>query len=288
MGWFAPTPSSPVPGKGPPCSASPGIPTVASGPSTRTASSYVSPSTKKARSRSCSAYNTRGEPMDQYARDTLAGSAYDWPMPELTEELRECRKEHAALRRQVERIQEAVSDAAGRPPARRGQAPWRRAVSPLQRALRRRRVPPGRQGLCRNPRRRGAGLPVWPYVSAPTRSTEGCSVCPVLLVRRASSQRETDDLSAPAPGPAPSPPPASGRHASGWPTCASRQARPQLRGFRREVAARTRSSSGAKPATSYQPGTAPGRGRSSRTGAAQATDAPHGTAPYHPQPRRYV
>ena len=41
----------------------------------------------------------------------------------MTEELRECRKEHTALRQQVERIQEAVSDAAGRPPARREPSP---------------------------------------------------------------------------------------------------------------------------------------------------------------------
>ena len=59
--------------------------------------------------------------MDQHARDTLAalGLRLADALHALTEELRECRKEHTALRQQVERIQEAVSDAAGRPPARR-------------------------------------------------------------------------------------------------------------------------------------------------------------------------
>ena len=41
----------------------------------------------------------------------------------LAEEAREIRKEHTALRQQAERIQEAVSAAAGRPPARRPPSP---------------------------------------------------------------------------------------------------------------------------------------------------------------------
>ena len=45
-------------GGDPPCSASLDTPTADSGPSTRTASSYVSPSTKKALSRSCDACNS--------------------------------------------------------------------------------------------------------------------------------------------------------------------------------------------------------------------------------------
>jgi hypothetical protein len=63
--------------------------------------------------------------MDQHTRDTLAelGLRLADALHALTEELRECRKEHTALRQQVERIQEAVSDAAGRPPARRAPSP---------------------------------------------------------------------------------------------------------------------------------------------------------------------
>jgi hypothetical protein len=63
--------------------------------------------------------------MDQHTRDTLAalGLRLADALHALTEELRECRKEHTALRQQVERIQEAVSDAAGRPPARREPSP---------------------------------------------------------------------------------------------------------------------------------------------------------------------
>src|SRR5262245_1527019 len=59
--------------------------------------------------------------MDQHARDTLAelGLRLADALHELSEELRELRKEHSALRQQVERIQEAVSAAAGRPLARR-------------------------------------------------------------------------------------------------------------------------------------------------------------------------
>src|SRR5262249_26698416 len=108
-----------------PCCASLGIPTVASGPSTRTASCCASPSTQKGRSRSSVACNTGGEPMDQHTRDTLAalGPRLADALHALTEELRECRKEHTALRQQVERIQEAVSAAAGRPPARREPSP---------------------------------------------------------------------------------------------------------------------------------------------------------------------
>src|SRR5262249_35463091 len=45
---------------GTPCCALRGIPTAVSGPSTRTASSYVSPSTKRALSRSCDACNSCG------------------------------------------------------------------------------------------------------------------------------------------------------------------------------------------------------------------------------------
>jgi hypothetical protein len=59
--------------------------------------------------------------MDQHARDTLAelGLRLADALHALTEELRECRKEHTALRQQVERIQEAVSATAGRAPAQR-------------------------------------------------------------------------------------------------------------------------------------------------------------------------
>ena len=59
--------------------------------------------------------------MDQHARDTLAaiGLRLADALHELSEELRELRKEHSALRQQVERIQEAVSSAAGHPPTRR-------------------------------------------------------------------------------------------------------------------------------------------------------------------------
>ena len=58
--------------------------------------------------------------MDQHARDTLAelGFRLADALHALTEELRECRKEHTALRQQVERIQEAVSATAGRQPVR--------------------------------------------------------------------------------------------------------------------------------------------------------------------------
>ena len=75
--------------------------------------------------------------MEQHARDTLAelGLRLADALHALTEELRECRKEHTALRQQVERIQEAVSDAAGRP-ARPARAKPRGGVTDaLQRAL---------------------------------------------------------------------------------------------------------------------------------------------------------
>ena len=63
--------------------------------------------------------------MDQHARDTLTelGLRLADALHALTEELRACRKAHTALRQQVERIQEAVSDAAGCPPARRAPSP---------------------------------------------------------------------------------------------------------------------------------------------------------------------
>jgi hypothetical protein len=63
--------------------------------------------------------------MDQHARDTLAeiGLRLADALHELSEELRELRKEHSALRQQVERIQEAVSSAAGCPPVRREPSP---------------------------------------------------------------------------------------------------------------------------------------------------------------------
>ena len=63
--------------------------------------------------------------MDQHARDTLAefGLRLADALHALTEELRECRKEHTALRQQVERIQEAVSVPAGGPPTRRAPRP---------------------------------------------------------------------------------------------------------------------------------------------------------------------
>ena len=63
--------------------------------------------------------------MDQHARDTLAelGLRLADALHALTEELRECRKEHTALRQQVERIQEAVSATAGRAPAQRPPGP---------------------------------------------------------------------------------------------------------------------------------------------------------------------
>mgnify|MGYP003579120274 CR=1 FL=1 len=63
--------------------------------------------------------------MAQHARDTLAalGLRLADALHALTEELRECRKEHTALRQQVERIQEAVSSAAGHPPTRREPSP---------------------------------------------------------------------------------------------------------------------------------------------------------------------
>src|SRR5215510_1998878 len=63
--------------------------------------------------------------MDEQARLTLAeiGRRLADALQALTEELRACRKEHTALRQQVARIQEAVSAAAGRPPARRAPSP---------------------------------------------------------------------------------------------------------------------------------------------------------------------
>jgi hypothetical protein len=63
--------------------------------------------------------------MDQHTRATLAalGLRLADALHALTEELRACRKAHTALRQQVERIQEAVSDAAGHPPARRAPSP---------------------------------------------------------------------------------------------------------------------------------------------------------------------
>ena len=63
--------------------------------------------------------------MDQHPRDTLAaiGLRLADALHELSEELRELRKEHSALRQQVERIQEAVSSAAGHPPTRREPSP---------------------------------------------------------------------------------------------------------------------------------------------------------------------
>ena len=76
--------------------------------------------------------------MDQHARDTLAelGLRLADALHALTEELRECRKAHTALRQQVERLQEAVSDVAGRPPARPARAKPRGGVADtLQRAL---------------------------------------------------------------------------------------------------------------------------------------------------------
>ena len=74
--------------------------------------------------------------MDQHARDTLAeiGLRLADALHELREELRELRKEHSALRQQVERIQDAVSSAAG--PARPARAGPRGGVTDaLQRAL---------------------------------------------------------------------------------------------------------------------------------------------------------
>jgi hypothetical protein len=53
--------------------------------------------------------------MDRHTHDTIAeiGLRLVDALHELTEELRELRKEHTALRQQVEHIQEAVSCAAG-------------------------------------------------------------------------------------------------------------------------------------------------------------------------------
>jgi hypothetical protein len=59
--------------------------------------------------------------MDKQDKLTLAeiGLRLTDALHELTEEVRELRKEHAARRQQVERIQEAVNTMAGHPPVRR-------------------------------------------------------------------------------------------------------------------------------------------------------------------------
>ena len=63
--------------------------------------------------------------MDEQARLTLAeiGRQLADALQVLTKELRVCRKEHTALRQEVERLQEAVSDAASRPPTRLAPSP---------------------------------------------------------------------------------------------------------------------------------------------------------------------
>src|SRR5262249_15410304 len=164
---------------GTPCCASLGIPTVASGPSTRTASSCASRSTKKGRSRSCDACNTRGAPMNQPTRDTLAalGLRLADALHALTEELRECRKEHTALRQQVARIQEAVSAAAGRPPGER-QAPWRRyGRAPAgSLTLASSAKPPVSTPSCSPPRRKAACVVM--CLDTTTRSTGGAASAP--------------------------------------------------------------------------------------------------------------
>jgi predicted nuclease with TOPRIM domain len=75
--------------------------------------------------------------MDEQARLTLAeiGLRMADAVHELTEEVRELRKEHTAMRQQVERIQEAVSaTGAQRVPSARcevGRAPAQRPPSPV-------------------------------------------------------------------------------------------------------------------------------------------------------------
>ena len=63
--------------------------------------------------------------MDKDARVTLAeiGLRLADALHEISEELRELRKEHTALRQQVELIQEAVSTTARRAPAQRPPSP---------------------------------------------------------------------------------------------------------------------------------------------------------------------
>ena len=58
--------------------------------------------------------------MEKQARLALVelGTRLAEALEEISEELRELRKEHTALRQQAERIQEAVSTMAVRPPAR--------------------------------------------------------------------------------------------------------------------------------------------------------------------------
>ena len=71
--------------------------------------------------------------MEKPARLTLAaiGLRLADALHELTEELRELRKEHTAVRQQVEHIQKGVSCAAGRPPPVPGGTSVRRAPSPI-------------------------------------------------------------------------------------------------------------------------------------------------------------
>ena len=63
--------------------------------------------------------------MEKQARLTLAkiGLQLVEALHEISEELRELRKEHTALRQQAERIQEAVSATADRSPAQRPPSP---------------------------------------------------------------------------------------------------------------------------------------------------------------------
>ena len=63
--------------------------------------------------------------MEKQGRRTMAeiGLKLVEALHELSEEVRELRKEHTALRQQVERIQEAVSATAGRQPVRRPPSP---------------------------------------------------------------------------------------------------------------------------------------------------------------------
>ena len=167
---------------------------------------------------------TRGEPMDQHARDTLAelGLRLADALHALTEELRESAKNirRCGNRSNASRKRSAPPRAA--PPPGERQAPWRRygratagSLMPASSAR-----PPASMPRSSPPRPRSAAVAM--CLGTTTPSTAGAASVPAPGSRPACSQRRTDDLPGLAPGPGPSPPPASGRCAGGWPTSASR------------------------------------------------------------------
>ncbi len=161
-------------------------------------------------------------------------------LPRLAEEARELRKEHTALRQQMERIQEAVSAPRAAPPPGARPAPWRRcgratARSSMPASSAR---PPASMPRSSPPRPRSAGVAM--SLGTTTPSTADAASVPAPGSRPACSQRRTDDL--PGPGPRARPLAAACFRQVRRRLAYVRQQEQQLstlRGFRREMVART-------------------------------------------------